>query len=85
MGNRWDRRDRKRKKARHGMRVTGRSIISIQKALAERRRKEMEEEMAAEADRPSAAPPSGIVAAVTPGRLSPLPIFSAGQGRPIGL
>ena len=65
MGNRWDRRDRKRKKARHGMRVTGRSIITIQQALAERRRKEKEEEMAAEANRPSAAPPFGIVTAAS--------------------
>jgi len=36
---RWERRDKKRNKARYGMRVSGRSIITIQKALAEKRRK----------------------------------------------
>jgi len=39
MSNKWDRRDKKRNKARYGMRVSGRSIISIQQALAEKRRK----------------------------------------------
>ena len=36
--NGWEARDKKRNKARYGMRVSGKSIIAIQKALAERRR-----------------------------------------------
>ena len=39
MSSKWDRREKKRNKARYGMRVSGRSIISIQQALAEKRRK----------------------------------------------
>jgi len=37
--NKWDRRDKKHHKARYGMRVSGRSIITIQQNLAYRRKK----------------------------------------------
>jgi len=48
MSNKWDRRDRKRNKARYGMRVSGRSIISIQQALAEKRHKKEGEDTSTE-------------------------------------
>ena len=37
--NKWDRRDKKHHKARYGMRVSGRSTITIQQALAYKRKK----------------------------------------------
>ena len=40
--NKWDRRDKKHHKARYGMRVSGRSTIVIQQALAHRRKKRKE-------------------------------------------
>jgi len=44
MSEKWTRRDKKRNKARHGMRVSGRSIINVQLALQEKRRKAKEKE-----------------------------------------
>jgi hypothetical protein len=48
MSNKWNRRDKKRKKARYGMRVSGRSIISIQQALAAKRRRKKGKETSTE-------------------------------------
>jgi len=38
MSKNYKARDKKRNKARYGMRVSGRSIISIQQALAQKRK-----------------------------------------------
>ena len=44
MSEKWTRRDKKRNKARYGMRVSGRSMIGVQLALQEKRRKAKEKE-----------------------------------------
>jgi len=37
--NKWDRRDKKREKKKHGMRISGRSILTLSEIIRERAKK----------------------------------------------